>query len=347
MRRNEELLKYVEKVYHIERQKHGILNAIRIIDGHISNANQRIYSMKNDKGKKYGAKENTISISEGLFACLIIAIVPMYVFGVIGFALDLLGQDGLGMLLGIIAVPFSVFWPLFGPLEWGKEWFSSLNFKWALMGYGIGIILCIIFIVVKNLKTGKANKQIDRENKQIAWNNKNEKMKNESEIRRLESWIAKDLQPEKQKLLTLLKQTEKLRKDYYAKNIIGEKYRDLIPVSFFYEYLSYGRCDTLTGHEGAYNIFENFILLNDIRLKVDTIIQQLEEIKCDQRMLFSAIKENEKQNAALIGGLKNQLNSISNNQRECIEAIQYNTRCAEEQRSYTNFLLTMDRIKRY
>ena len=45
--------------------------------------------------------------------------------------------------------------------------------------------------------------------------------------------------------------------ELYNANIIHPKYRGLIPVSMFYDYVDTGRCSTLTGHEGAYNIYES------------------------------------------------------------------------------------------
>ena len=56
---------------------------------------------------------------------------------------------------------------------------------------------------------------------------------------------------------------------FYSKNIIYPKYRGLVPIAAFYEYFNSGRCDTLTGHEGAYNIYETEIRMNIIIAKLD------------------------------------------------------------------------------
>lgn len=353
MGRNNELLNYVEIVYNIEKQRYRISNAIQNIDNQITNANQRIHILKQQKGEKIEKlyeKENLSGLVV-LYGCIGFFL-GLYAGGIIGFCADCLQGSILEILGGLLfGVPLSFFWPVFGPLTLGKSWFSSSNLKFAIYGFLIGILLGILIGVIvyvgHTLNNNEKNKLIAEKNKQILLRNKSLKEKNEAEICRLESWLTQDLYPEKKKLSNLLKQTEKLRQINYSKNIIGEKYRDLIPVSFFYEYLYYGRCETLTGHEGAYNIFENFVLLNNIKLGIDTIIQQLEEIKCKQEMLFSAIQENEKQNTALISGLKKQLKEISSNQRECIEVIEYNSRCAEEQRRYANYLLTIGIINRY
>jgi len=70
--------------------------------------------------------------------------------------------------------------------------------------------------------------------------------------------------------LTIHADTLKLHQLYKA-NIIHPKYRGLIPVSMFYDYVDTGRCSTLTGHEGAYNIYESELRDQIIFDKLDKI----------------------------------------------------------------------------
>ena len=82
----------------------------------------------------------------------------------------------------------------------------------------------------------------------------------------------------------------------YSVNIIYPKYRNIVAVSSFYDYLMSGRCYTLedsesTGNGGAYNIFENEIRMDVIIGQLDMCIQRLEEIKAGQYMLYQAISE--------------------------------------------------------
>ena len=83
--------------------------------------------------------------------------------------------------------------------------------------------------------------------------------------------------------------TERTLKQYYDRNILFAKYRNLIAVSSIYEYLQSGRCSTLEGYEGAYNIFENELRLNLIVTKLDDIIYRLDSIRDNQYMLYDAI----------------------------------------------------------
>lgn len=59
--------------------------------------------------------------------------------------------------------------------------------------------------------------------------------------------------------------------EMYKENIIYPKYRELFPVSRFYEYISSGRCFRLEGDGGAYNLFEEELLAK-------AILDSLEEL---------------------------------------------------------------------
>lgn len=88
---------------------------------------------------------------------------------------------------------------------------------------------------------------------------------------------------------SLASTTEYLKK-IYAKDIIFPKYRNLVMACSLYEYICAGRCDTLEGHEGAYNILETEIRLDRIISQLDQVITHLEKIQQNQFMLYSAIQ---------------------------------------------------------
>lgn len=115
---------------------------------------------------------------------------------------------------------------------------------------------------------------------------------------------------EKRKQLYL--ETEDLLDKYYQKDVIFPKYRELIPISSFYEYLISGRCDCLEGHEGAYNIYENELRQNIIIDKLDDIIHCLEQIKRNQYMLYSAITEGNRKIQKLGDDVYRTMNSLHN-----------------------------------
>lgn len=115
----------------------------------------------------------------------------------------------------------------------------------------------------------------------------------------------------------LIKNTFIARNKLYAYDIIFEKYRDVVSLSSFYEYLMSGRCSTLEGTNGAYNIYEAEIRANRVIAKLDAVISALENIKQTQYMMY---KELQNINASL-----DSLNSTMSCALKSIRCIEANT----------------------
>lgn len=97
----------------------------------------------------------------------------------------------------------------------------------------------------------------------------------------------------------LLKKLYIARNDLYAYGIVFEKYRNLVAISSIYEYLASGRCMSLDGHEGAYNIYESEIRMDRVVSRLDLVIDSLEKIQQNQYMIYSAIQNVNSQLATL------------------------------------------------
>jgi hypothetical protein len=61
----------------------------------------------------------------------------------------------------------------------------------------------------------------------------------------------------KKKESTKLTASKKKLKSLYESDILFEKYKNICAISSFLEYYESERTDTLTGQNGAYNIYEN------------------------------------------------------------------------------------------
>lgn len=90
---------------------------------------------------------------------------------------------------------------------------------------------------------------------------------------------------------TLLQKTYAARNELYAYNIVFGKYRNVVALSSFYEYLMSGRCESLEGPGGAYNIYEGEIRQNLIIANLDKVIFSLEKIEQNQYMLYSELRD--------------------------------------------------------
>ena len=102
--------------------------------------------------------------------------------------------------------------------------------------------------------------------------------------------ISGFLAEERSALLKELKRVISGRDELYSYNIIYGKYRSFVALTSLYEYLDSGRCSSLDGPQGAYNLFESESRTNEIILQLSTIAASLESIKANQFMLYKELK---------------------------------------------------------
>lgn len=86
-------------------------------------------------------------------------------------------------------------------------------------------------------------------------------------------------------------ESENRLEQIYKINIVFPKYRNLVALSSLYEYICAGRCYTLEGPEGAYNIYEAESRFDKIITRLDQVIVRLDAIRDNQYVLFSAMQE--------------------------------------------------------
>lgn len=77
----------------------------------------------------------------------------------------------------------------------------------------------------------------------------------------------------------------------YDLDVIYPKYRNLPALTSIYEYLITGRCDSLTGPHGAYNLYEDEVRKNTVISQLNTVIENLESIRNNQYMLYQQVKQ--------------------------------------------------------
>lgn len=189
--------------------------------------------------------------------------------------------------------------------------FTSVPFFAGTIG---GIIVGVLLVLVNGLyelnRAKSDNKKISNINQKIINNNLDEQEVINEKI----TIINQEL--------TIIKnsytRTKNILAKYYEKGIVFPKYRNLLAISSIYEYLSSGRCNSLEGHEGAYNIFENEVRQNLIISKLDDVIRHLEKIESNQYMLYSAIQDSNRKTDRLLQEMDKVANNLqrieSNNQ---------------------------------
>lgn len=88
-----------------------------------------------------------------------------------------------------------------------------------------------------------------------------------------------------------LEEPIKLKQEMYSYNIIYGKYRNFIAISSFIDYFMAGRCDCLSGNDGAYNLYEQETRTDIIINKIDIIIKKLDQIAENQYYVYNKINE--------------------------------------------------------
>ena len=88
----------------------------------------------------------------------------------------------------------------------------------------------------------------------------------------------------------------------YSCGVVYGKYRHYVAVASFCDYLLSGRCSSLDGEHGAYNIYEQESRADEILVKLDDIIDSLDRIKQNQYYIYNEINEANKA-LSVIGGM--------------------------------------------
>ena len=103
-----------------------------------------------------------------------------------------------------------------------------------------------------------------------------------------------------QELNHQLIKTQTILNELYKKDLIYKKYQNLPSLTSIYEYLLTGRCDSLTGPHGAYNLYEDEVRKDTVISQLNEVINNLEKIRANQYMLYQQIKTIQ-ENTAEIG----------------------------------------------
>ena len=113
--------------------------------------------------------------------------------------------------------------------------------------------------------------------------------------------------------------------------ILHPKYWDFVAASSIYEYLSTGRCGTLEGGDGAYNLYEAEIRANRVIDQLDAVIDSLNTIKRNQYLMYNVltsinrnIKDISQKMSVAVDALSH-LESDVSSIKETTEMIEYNT----------------------
>lgn len=246
---------YIEKIYELETSLYS-QKKIR------QNMLDKIYNIQTMEYQKYNntSVDGVVERIANAFFASLIFLIPGYIFGFLIF--------------------FTTHFTTYTNYTVSKILMKSFSYDWK-----ITIIFFMVILVVQIKSYLEDSKKIKNN---ISYNEKIKKYNNYVDYNKKE--ILPIYNTQLREINELYSNTENVLKNYYSKNIVYEKYQNLIAISSFYEYLKSGICSELGGHEGCYNKFDTEIRLNMIIGKLDQVIDKLDQIEENQRMLYEAIQ---------------------------------------------------------
>ena len=246
---------YIEKIYELETSLYS-QKKIR------QNMLDKIYNIQTMEYQKYNntSVDGVVERIANAFFASLIFLIPGYIFGFLIF--------------------FTTHFTTYTNYTVSKILMKSFSYDWKIT------IIFFMFILVVQIKSYLEDSKKIKNN--ISDNEKIKKYNNYVDYNKKE--ILPIYNTQLREINELYSNTENVLKNYYSKNIIYEKYQNLIAISSFYEYLKSGICSELGGHEGCYNKFDTEIRLNMVIGKLDQVIDKLDQIEENQRMLYEAIQ---------------------------------------------------------
>ena len=112
------------------------------------------------------------------------------------------------------------------------------------------------------------------------------------------------LKEEYHKLGELIAECDLTLQKLYSQDVIHSKYHNMTACCMFLEYLETGRCNDLTGANGAYNLYESELRQNLIISKLDEVVDRLDALQATMYRCCQAIESVRKQMDVLHSDLR-------------------------------------------
>lgn len=203
----------------------------------------------------------------------------------------------LGTLMSLIVGGSSLFFGLVALMaNGGMEDIDGLLVILFLVGIGL---MLPYFSKKKEAEEINAQKEKNYQNSLAYYEEQVERINGQNEMIRkqqsanIEIW-DKANQVMEQKFIHALEETQMTLNTLYSQDVIYAKYRNLPALTSIYEYLITGRCEGLTGPHGAYNLYEDEVRKDIVISQLSVVIENLEQIKQNQYMLYQQVKEIQK-----------------------------------------------------
>lgn len=281
----EDLKKYLKEVIELEMKNYELEKLQDILYGKLSSIDDSKKSLLYKKPELY---------DDGFLGYIKSIFIGIFVGGFFGA----LG----GVLVWLVVFIFNILFNGNFLVNIVNIFFGGFDIEVPILPYihVCTIIGCVIGII-RYFSEKVSDKHRFKENVNLS-NDIDKQIAQYSQITPYYSAQLKECKKNLEKINTTLQQ-------YYSLNIIYPDYRGLVPIATIYGYLESGRCFSLYGHEGAYNLYSSEARLNQILVKLDDIIDSLDDLRRGQNILKQELKNSNYK----LDSLSNSLDNINNN----------------------------------
>lgn len=286
----EQCKEYVRNIKDLEVSCYQQERLLQTLRNQIPNTKNRIYELEQKLIKEKKPTEPlspTASVVMSFVGAIVLALFGAGIGAVVGIALRI--------IVAVFSAKVNLFLSPWLPyICWG-----------AGIGYGIAF-LCLLYWF-RDSKGEAVSERKDYPRKVEEYNRKQTEIKNLIECKKKN--MSVDIPQEITKCEKHYAETKELLQKYYGLGFIYPKYRGLVPICTIYEYLESGRCFTLIGPHGAYNLYDHELMMQIIVGKLDAVIDRLDDINDAQRMLAREIRTSNIQ----LNNISRTLDNIENN----------------------------------
>lgn len=200
-----------------------------------------------------------------------------------------------------------------------------------IMSFTIGIIGAVIggsipiLIWKKVLKKRRQAKILLLQNQMMGIQESNKRKKERCDYL---SKIIPQLTDMRASVCETMRNTEKTLEKYYSVNTIPKKYRHLVAVCMFYDYIINKRTYSIernytTSDIGAINMYEEECFKRSILSQLNEINRNLNRIRDNQRVLYNAIQDGNRRTHELLTSIDNNISNFKQDVKNNFEVLKY------------------------
>lgn len=244
---------------------------------------------------------------------------------------------------GILILSIYVLCAISGTLAWVFASIITKSQTFAIIPGVTAVLLCILLgrVIWKSILNKRIRQELAKRQRQLRVNNnKGQKISgNALQTNQHISSVIPQIKEKQTILHNMLQLTQQTLSQYYSADIIPQKYRSLIPVCMFYDYITNGRTysiqrDPSRFDEGAINIYEQERLQKIIISKLDDVIDSIEDLTNTQRVLCDVIQKSNRDIQRILHDINDNIKASN----DSLQIIQYQNEQRNRCLAYANYM---------